>query len=194
MSAGRILSNAAIESGKGAVGGAMSLLGKLPIIAAGDATKASAKRVASLLGDEGRAVTKGMLEAADTGSKNLSGALTDMAASSGSDVASLKKALKSGDMSGTSLGSGDQAKLQSLFDKSQELDAIASERMTEQMGAPLDMAKTYFMGEGTKAQRGSITTAAGRIGAVAVGARVLGGGTLTKNNRGERDIVGVPFI
>lgn len=59
----------------------------------------------------------------------------------------------------------------------------------------LSGAKDYYMGDssiGTKALRYGAT--AGAVGAGAVGVRYLSGGSLTRNNDGQKDIAGVPFI
>ncbi len=51
----------------------------------------------------------------------------------------------------------------------------------------------YFSGDlGTNAARWGAT--AGAYGAAAVGTRYMTGGTATTNNRGQRDIAGIPFI
>ena len=57
------------------------------------------------------------------------------------------------------------------------------------------IANDYFWDGATKGQRAArIGTAAGAVTAGNVGVRVMSGGSLTYNSKGERDIVGIPFM
>lgn len=60
----------------------------------------------------------------------------------------------------------------------------------------VDMAKSYFWNDANKTERAVRlgTAAVGAYGAGSYIARKSDGGTLTKNSKGERDIVGIPFI
>ena len=55
-------------------------------------------------------------------------------------------------------------------------------------------AKTYFNNPDPKIKKQRIAAVAGTYGAVAVGGRLLSGGTITEDNYGRRDIAGIPFI
>ena len=67
-------------------------------------------------------------------------------------------------------------------------------KIASDMGTAKSLAGSYFMG-GTAAQN---ATRIGTVGAGYMGVNLAGrgltGGTLTKNNKGERDIAGIPFI
>jgi hypothetical protein len=60
--------------------------------------------------------------------------------------------------------------------------------------AGLDVAGTYFFGEGGKKSAIRIGTAAAGYMGVNMAGRAITGGSLTTNNNGERDIAGIPFI
>lgn len=69
------------------------------------------------------------------------------------------------------------------------LDKIGSD-----LGTAKSLAGSYFMG-GSAAQNATrIGTAAGGVMGVSLAGRGLTGGSLTKNNKGERDIAGIPFL
>ena len=59
-------------------------------------------------------------------------------------------------------------------------------------GNIIDKTKAYFNDEVNGSYRKKAV--AGIYGGVAVGGRVLSGGSLTHNSDGERDIAGIPFI
>lgn len=93
------------------------------------------------------------------------------------------------------------------FDKNEVFDKYAEYLKS---GKTLDAAKDFFgieagkdfsMWQKAKMMYGDSTyggarlkATAGAVGGVSVGTRLLSGGSLTTNARGERDIVGVPFI
>lgn len=52
----------------------------------------------------------------------------------------------------------------------------------------------YFTNPDNSIKNTRIATAAGAYAGVAVGARYLSGGTLTRDNYGRKDIAGIPFI
>lgn len=54
--------------------------------------------------------------------------------------------------------------------------------------------QTYFGHPDAKVRQRRITAVAGTYAGVAVGGRLLSGGTLTEDNYGRRDIAGIPFI
>lgn len=58
----------------------------------------------------------------------------------------------------------------------------------------LSATKGYFATDDMKTNAVRAAAAAGALGTVAVGTRYLSGGSATVNNRGERDIAGIPFI
>lgn len=55
-----------------------------------------------------------------------------------------------------------------------------------------EVAKAYFSEDGKKGAR--IGTAVAGAGVASVGLRYLSGGSMTQNNTGKRDIVGIPFV
>lgn len=58
----------------------------------------------------------------------------------------------------------------------------------------INMPRAYFDVEDQAARKVRIGTAVGGYAALNVGGRYLSGGTLTRDNYGQKDIAGVPFI
>lgn len=54
--------------------------------------------------------------------------------------------------------------------------------------------KAYYTNPDKKIRNTRIAATAGAVGAVAVGGRYLSGGTLTRDQYGQQDIAGIPFI
>lgn len=75
------------------------------------------------------------------------------------------------------------------FKKAGMTEEAASAYFGRESGVGVLRTAQGFMSNPTRAK-----VAVGAYAGAAVGARVLSGGSLTTNNRGERDIVGVPFI
>ena len=70
----------------------------------------------------------------------------------------------------------------------------ANEAQREALRGMGQAAKNYYF-DGTLGERAlRIGATAGAVGAAAVGTRYATGGTATTNNRGQRDIAGIPFI
>ena len=59
---------------------------------------------------------------------------------------------------------------------------------------PVLYAKTYFNNPDPKIKQQRIAAVVGAYGTLAVGGRLLSGGTITEDNYGRRDIAGIPFI
>lgn len=72
--------------------------------------------------------------------------------------------------------------------------SIESPTLVGGLTHPLMYAKTYFNNPDPKVRNHRIAAVAGTYGAVAVGGRLLSGGTITEDNYGRRDIAGIPFI
>ena len=66
--------------------------------------------------------------------------------------------------------------------------------LDEGLKHPLLYAKTYFNNPDPKIKQQRIAAVAGTYGTLAVGGRLLSGGTITEDNYGRRDIAGIPFI
>jgi len=185
----RILSNSAVESGKDAVGGAVKLVNKwMPYMGAGKKTEEAFKTTKELLGKEGRAQMKEALDIAGAAKTNYDEALETTAKTLDLDQRSLGSAIRSGERGDLNIGDQEWSSLQEARKRLNAADSIASDAMSARISAPLNTAKNYMTGEG------SLGLAAARYGTVAVAGRYLSGGTLTRNNTGERDIAGIPFI
>jgi hypothetical protein len=125
-------------------------------------------------------------------------------------AAKLQQQMAALDKSGLSEADRDAAKkvLQGRIDSLSAAQKVAGEHagaMQDSMvGGIADMGKSigrYFGATDMRDQSGRFLTAATRVGAAggaymgaATGARYLSGGGLTYNNKGERDIAGIPFI
>lgn len=68
--------------------------------------------------------------------------------------------------------------------------------ISDRIGMRKDRLKNYYFGEGVSSEARYArfgVTGAGIIGA-SIGSRYATGGGLTRNSKGERDIIGVPFL
>lgn len=187
----RLFSNEAVQKGKGVVGKAMQIAEGTPF-APGYKTKGSFETAANLLNEEGIAKTGDMLKDADKAKEVLDSRVSSIAKDRGLEASAVRSALGSSDqmkaLKGIGVEGDNASSLASAYQSSMAKDAIAQKRLGESIAAPVMTGVNYATGDG------NLLTGAARVGTVAVGARLVSGGSLTRNNRGERDIVGVPFV
>lgn len=120
-------------------------------------------------------------EAAETVAKGFKPGISD-------PVKAVEKMVKSGSL--------DEKQAQMVQDVIK--DAADKHKMTPEDMNILQKAANYpraYFGVADKSTRNTrIATAAGAYATVAVGGRVLSGGSLTKDEYGRNDIAGIPFI
>ena len=188
----RILANTAIDAGKAGYDQALKLV-KGTIYAPGGKSKAYMGKASEFLGKEGREVTKqassnakAAKDVLDAGITNATEAYKDL------DSRTIKSSLGSSEgmqsLRDKGMTQDEVSGLSSAYKRSMASDQAVQDRISGSIANPIKAMGSYATGDG------SLLTGAARVGTVAVGARIIGGGSLTRNNRGERDIVGVPFV
>ena len=86
------------------------------------------------------------------------------------------------------------SEIQRILKKSNISVHVEKPTLKQGLHHPLLYAKTYFNNPDPKIKQQRITAVAGTYGTLAVGGRLLSGGTITEDNYGRRDIAGIPFI
>ena len=86
-----------------------------------------------------------------------------------------------------------RTKIKSGDYKKQRSQAISDELNPASKGV-LSATKGYFTTDDMMTNAVRAGAVAGALGTAAVGGRCLSGGSATVNNRGERDIAGIPFV